>query len=223
MDRGYPSRELFYTLMKNNWQFVIRYTSNSLQSIKETPEGSHFVYDAFHNFPLLLRVIKAPLPDGTIETLVTNLYEPAYTIPMFMELYFIRWALETKYSEIKNRLQIENFSGIKPTVILQDFYATMFISNIVSMFKKVVDDQLSHLNKDKHLKYEYSANRNYLIGYIIKQFLTLIQLSKNRDSIIDRIIDKGMMHRTEARPNRSSVRKKKHHRAKYSSSYKLSF
>jgi hypothetical protein len=74
MDRGYPSREMFYSLMEKNWHFVIRYTSKALQSVNEAPAGDTFVYDAFHNFPLMLRVIKATLPSGIQEILVTNLY-----------------------------------------------------------------------------------------------------------------------------------------------------
>lgn len=107
MDRGYPSREMFYSLMEKNWHFLIRYTSKALQSVNEAPAGDTFVYDAFHNFPLMLRVIKATLPSGIQEILVTNLYESKYTIPMFLELYFLRLGVVTKYNEFKNRVYFQ--------------------------------------------------------------------------------------------------------------------
>jgi cellulose synthase/poly-beta-1,6-N-acetylglucosamine synthase-like glycosyltransferase len=141
---------------------------------------------------------------------------------MFLELYFLRWGVETKYNEFKNRLQIENFTGRKPETLLQNFYAAMYVSNIVSIFKEVVDSEIEHENKDKTLKYVYQANRNYLIGYVIKEFLMLIQLSRKRISIITKIINRSMLKRSEVRPNRTFERRTKHPRVKYKLMYKNS-
>lgn len=62
----------------------------------------------------IVRVIKLMLPDGTKETLVTNIFDSKITVAMFKELYFLRWGIECKYKELKSSIEIEEFSGKKP-------------------------------------------------------------------------------------------------------------
>lgn len=58
----------------------------------------------------IIRVIKLILPSGETETLITNLRRIKET--EFMLLYFLRWPVETKYDVVKNKLALENFSGV---------------------------------------------------------------------------------------------------------------
>ncbi|WP_139339560.1 transposase [Bacillus dakarensis] len=51
-------------------------------------------------------------------------------IQSFKSLYFKRWGIETKYDELKSKLQIQKFTGDTPVSVEQDFYASMFLSNI---------------------------------------------------------------------------------------------
>lgn len=82
----------------------------------------------------------------------------------FKELYFKRWGIEVKYNEIKNKLQIENFTGKTPISIEQDFYATMYLTNMVALAKKHANQEIEKANEDKNLKYEYKVNTNVLVG-----------------------------------------------------------
>jgi hypothetical protein len=50
-------------------------------------------------------------------------------------MYFKRWGIEIKFDELKNRLQIENFTGDTKEKILQDFYASIYLSNMASLAK----------------------------------------------------------------------------------------
>ena len=45
------------------------------------------------------------------ETLLTNLPESEVEHEAFAELYAKRWSIETKYGELKRKLETENFSG----------------------------------------------------------------------------------------------------------------
>lgn len=72
-----------------------------------------------------------------------------------MSLYFKRWPIETKYNTMKNKLEIENFSGRTLISVQQDFYATMYISNLVAITKIMSDEEIKKWTKDKELKYEY--------------------------------------------------------------------
>lgn len=61
---------------------------------------------------------------------------------MFRELYFYRWPVETKYKELKSRLAIEEFSGATTTSVLQEFYINVLLSNLSSLIKNQVDEEI---------------------------------------------------------------------------------
>ena len=70
---------------------------------------------------ITLRSIHFLPEDGNSEYLVTNLMPEQLETGRFMELYRLRWGAESKYRELKNRLEIESFSSIKPVSIRQFF------------------------------------------------------------------------------------------------------
>ena len=39
--------------------------------------------------------------------------------------------IETAYETLKNSLQLENFTGMQPILLLQDIYSTIYLSNLV--------------------------------------------------------------------------------------------
>ena len=79
---------------------------------------------------LKLRVLKIQLSNGDIEYLATNIFDSQITLDDFKWAYHKRWGIETKYNDVKNKLEIENFTGYSPDAILQDFYATMFLAEL---------------------------------------------------------------------------------------------
>jgi hypothetical protein len=104
----------------------------------------------------------------------------------FKGLYFKRWGIETKFDELKNKFQIENFSGVKPMIIEQDFYAIVLRSNIASIFEQEAQEELKEKNEKKNLKYEYKINKNILVG-------------KLKDSLIEMLLEqdgekKGLLY-----------------------------
>ena len=56
-----------------------------------------------------IRVLRIPLENGTIETLITNVFDSSFTTEDFKHLYYLRWGIEEKYDEIKNKMKIEAF------------------------------------------------------------------------------------------------------------------
>jgi len=111
-----------------------------------------------------VRVIKFPLPSGEIEMLITDLSAEIVDKDEFQELYFKRWPIETSYDIIKTKLQLENFTGKTVLSVLQDFYACMYLSNMVTFAKCITDDEIQKDNAGKTLKNEYKTNTNILIG-----------------------------------------------------------
>ena len=49
---------------------------------------------------------------------------------MFGEIYHMRWGIETAFETLKDRLQLENFTGTKPRLLLQDIYSTIYVNNL---------------------------------------------------------------------------------------------
>jgi hypothetical protein len=106
-----------------------------------------------------VRVLKFRLPGAETETLISSLKDSRYRIKRFKELYFKRWPIETKYDEVKKKLEVENFSGILADNIRQDFYAAVTLGNIAG----------------EGNKWKYHVNVNHEIG-VLKDRLILMLL-----------------------------------------------
>ena len=127
----------------------------------------------------------------------------------FKELYFKRWGIEVKYNEIKNKLQIENFTGETPIAIEQDFYATMYLANMVASAKKDANQVIKEEYKEKGLKYEYKVNTNVLIGKLKDTLITMISTNSSwkRSRILKHIEEEIERNVIPVRPDSKFERK----------------
>lgn len=93
---------------------------------------------------LAVRFVRLKLKNGEYEVLATSLLDQAkYPLKYFKDLYYLRWGIETFYSVLKNRLNLENFSGYAPEAIRQDFYVTIFLSGAESILTLDAKEKLS--------------------------------------------------------------------------------
>ncbi|KUO77324.1 MAG: hypothetical protein APF77_19480 [Clostridia bacterium BRH_c25] len=205
-DRGYPSLGFIMYLNKMGIKYVMRTATSfyeEVTGIKTQDENVEIVITKERakgfkkrgkSIPvgtvIKLRVLKVMLDTGEIETLVTNLTEEELKYEESKELYFKRWGIETKFDELKNKFQIENFSGIKPLIIEQDFHATLLLSNIASIFEQEAEDELKEDNKKKNLKYEYKINKNILVGKLKNSLIEMIleENDNNRGLLYDKFL-----------------------------------
>jgi hypothetical protein len=157
-DRGYPSAELLLYLEEKGIRYMMRCSSSFYKEIYETTSSDEIVKientskrasDGKKQGTLIpkgtilyIRVIKVELPTGEIEILLTNTTPEEINYEESKALYFKRWGIETRFNELKNKWEVENFSGEKPMLIEQDFYATILISNIASLFELAADEEL---------------------------------------------------------------------------------
>ena len=219
MDRGYPSYEMFQEIINRGMSFVIRLGSSFSASILKHP-GRDFVVDYIpkgRKESVRLRIVRVVLEDGTVETLATNLYSPAFTAEMFRELYFLRWGEETKYYELKERIQVEEFSGSHPTAIYQDFYISIFMSNLTAILKMDVDAEVSkeHGSKCKKNRYQYQANRGYLISRVNKFLIKMLAGELKITDTLQKIVALSKKVVSQVQPGRKYNRKKKNGRLKH--------
>ena len=74
-----------------------------------------------------VRVVRVILKSDEVETLITNLSEDEFSADDFLDLYFLRWGIETTYDTLKNKLLLEKFAGRSHVAVLQEYYAIMFV------------------------------------------------------------------------------------------------
>lgn len=210
-DRGYPSREFIAYHHNEKLQYLMRCKDSFLDKQRiykgERDEIITFKYD---NVEYCVRRVQFMLSSGEVETLVTSLMDE--DIEVLKKLYALRWGIETQYHVLKHVLQIENFSGYSPIAIQQDFYATIYLSNLAAGFlyddnhQEKVDADFTDIPAKK---YEYKVNRNELFGLLKNRLISAVMMENQNDriKIFDRIMAKMRRNMIPIRPDRHPERK----------------
>lgn len=216
-DRGYPSYDFLGYFYDNEMKFVMR-VKEAFTKMRTPERKEGEVYLRFRNKMRTLRTVKIQLETGLEEYLVTNLTKEEMPYENFRELYFLRWPIEGKYQELKNRLMLEEFSGKTTNNIQQDYYACLILSNISAFVKNAADEEIKKEERKQDKKYQ--SNRNYVTGcmnHILELFLRrTIDLSVK----IEHLIKKAKSKRSQIRPNRKYERNTYLNRRKHHINYK---
>jgi hypothetical protein len=218
-DRGYPSAQLIDELEKNNVKYLMRCDKTFVKGMIKHLTGNDCVITyTFKNNRITktIRVVRFKLNDTT-ETLITNIYDEGFSASDFVDLYHLRWGIETKYNDLKNKLEIENFSGTTPLAIRQDFYATLFLSNLASLMILECEDEIAKRNNEKNNKYDYKANVNAVIAELRKNVILMLITDSNRKKrkLLKGIYNSIVNAVLPIRDNRSFERVRKHRSNKY--------
>ena len=207
-DRGYYSEALFRYCVGQGHLCVMRLKESMIIS-KKCHGDSRFILpgDPLDGTDdIEVRVIEVTLDDGSKEFLATNLEDPAIKPDMFKELYFLRWPIECKYYELKERLDIESFNGATSISVVQEFYLNMLLANITALIKNYVDSRIDESANPKN-KNRYQANRSFIAGRL-KKTLPMSLFLPGKEHLIDDLIDFAFKCRSQIQPGRSSVRRK---------------
>ena len=212
-DRGYPSAELIEELESKGFYYLMRVKSKWNLQVDEVSSQDSVIE---LNDKTQLRVVKFQLPSGETETLISNLFELGFE--KFPELYFKRWPVETKYDVLKNKLELENFTGYTKNVILQDFWATMYLSNMAAIAKEEANADVQKERENKKNRYEYVPNLSQVIA-TLREYLARACFAKSpeeRVSYLNFIMAAIKRSVVPIRPNRTiqrpaSPRKSKFH------------
>lgn len=226
-DRGYPSYRLFATInskykanylirmkknMYNKYTNILFDKESDIDDITVTIKPTYKELKEIcveENLPqeIKVRFVKVVLDDGEIEVLATSvLDENILKTEDFKELYFKRWGIETFYEIMKNRLSLENFTGTSALAIKQDFYATMFISNMEALVTYELNEELKNEDK-KENKYEQKVNKSVSFNTIKNYAFELLYFpDKNIDEILDKIYQQLRTNKIAIRPDRKYAR-----------------
>ena len=166
IDRGYPSKDLFKKLQESCFKFVARCKKGFAKATSEVPLGDSVI--TLKN-GVSVRIIKFELENGGIETLATNI--PDLPASAIIELYALRWGIETMYFKLKQELCVEKFSGKTANSIRQDFWTSMVLLNSVAVFQKEADNAVKERQKNNPPKHEYHARTSDLIITLRDRFI----------------------------------------------------
>ena len=223
-DRGYASFVLINTMKERAISFVMRVRRKFNLEIDQLAEGDHRVVLRKKGYEdICVRVIKFKLPSGEEETLITDLFDKRMGISAFKELYFMRWPIETKYDELKNKLAVENFSGRTLNAVMQDFFIAMFIANVIAVARWEAQVDVDAAREHKDNKYDYHVNASQAVGAFKDRFILAI-LEPNpqlRRKKVGRILYLMTVNPAPSRPGRSLPRNPSPRKAKFRHNRKL--
>jgi hypothetical protein len=243
LDRGYPSGELFIELMERQQKFLFRLSATDFKQEQKQMKSDdcliEIVFDKTRINPhrgtpiadklvkagsIHLRFVRILLQSGEYEYLVTNLIPEEFSTKEIGELYSMRWGIETVYDDLKNKLGIENFTGTKPTLLEQDIYATIYLSNIMNDI--MLEAQLELNQEEGHGgKHVMAINKNIAIG-IMKEDLIHFILEKSdrkRKARMVAIVDEIKRNLLPVRNGRHYPRTKGIYSGKHFNSRKKSY
>ena len=105
---------------------------------------------------------------------------------------------------MKNKLFLETFSGKTTISVKQDFFSTMYLSNLVSFAKLESDEIIVKEHHGKSLKYKYQTNENILIGIFKNELISALLCRSliKRMQLLERFIREASKSRSEIRPDR---------------------
>ena len=209
--RGKDSHNMIREFIAGGKQTVIVYLSPGKAAIEGLKESGFIVTK---QTLLKLRLIRVEL-EKTIEVLVTNLWEgEGFPDSDFKALYFLRWGVETNISIQKNILQLEAFSGLTVESVEQDFYATVFITNLHSVLIK--DAQTSVDENLRNRKHPMKVNKNKSMGKLKVNLISLF-IDNDVETILKLLHSHFIRDTLPVRKNRSyqRVTKNKHTKSKH--------
>ena len=200
-DRGYNAMELYAHIMSINSYFIVRLKDKSYiderYTITENDSEIKIKLNQdrlkkFHNPALKkeyknkkhlkLRILTITLENGTTETLLTNIMDKKFTIKDFKELYNLRWGIETNYNTMKNRLNIENYTGKRKITIEQDIYSKFLKYNLFQYHENYFNLLINKTKRQKGKKETYKVNQAHLIRKL-KKYLPIMVLNPTKEII----------------------------------------
>lgn len=220
-DRHYASYEFIAWLSQQPGHFIIRCPRSTFREGMRVFKGGAWSRIVTLETPgriiksledqglprsVMVRFIRVILPNGETEVLVTSLLDLQIKQEDFQRVYGLRWNIETFFSRIKVRLNLENFTGKSVEAVLQDLYSTLFVANLETV---VTEDTTNELSQKKGNQYVQKINKSVSYNLIKNQMFDLLF---NPDICIEEVLGQMLAILTQSpvqiRPGRQVERDK---------------
>lgn len=222
-DRNYPSYRFLATLTKAERAYLIRCSKGSFSAVRNMFDGngpdSQLVTLKVPSAQtkeinglelpceITVRLVRVMLDTGEMEVLITSLLdEIEHPAEDFKSLYFLRWGSETFYDLIKNRLELENFTGKTVESVRQDFYAAIYISGLETLLTGAAQSVL----QTRAAKNRYPLQVNHAVSFnaIKNHVFELLCTEDNEDYLLEKLSRLFLQKPTAVKKNRSNPRPK---------------
>lgn len=231
-DRGYPSyrflAEIVHRQQTQGVHFVCRCSRSSFaeaRALFERPEVESILatltphHTKHHDIrrlglpsSLRVRFVRVVLDSGEVEVLVTSLLDAQrYPTAEFSWVYNCRWGGETYYDRLKNRLNLENFTGKTVMAVQQDFHAAVLLTGLESVLTRDANTQLHarpHADNGGQ-----QVNKAVSLNALKNAMLDLLVTNRPATEICHELTQLFLTKPVIVRPNRKVRRKKPKARA----------
>ncbi|EHJ00279.1 transposase IS4 family protein [Clostridium sp. DL-VIII] len=169
-ERNHYSKEIFSFLIENNIKFLMRISKTDLNKV--TIENKKYpIFKIEHNKRIYkVRVIRFISSVSEGEFLITNLLDKNLGAQDFIELFLMRWGEEAVYNDLKDKIQVENFTGTTKKTIEQDFYAMIYLFNMIEMS----GSQYNQIKDKLNINHKKKSNLKLPIGILKEKLLTIL-------------------------------------------------
>ena len=183
-------------------------TKKQTKEVKAHPEIYKFIsststfdfLDLHENlfYPMSFRVVRLILPNGTYETVITNLSAADFPPDEIKSIYAMRWGIETSFRALKYTVGLTNFHAKRQESIIQEIFARMILYNFAEMMTSHV--VISQMGK-QHL---YQVNFTVAV-HVCRHFLRSRDDGLQLDA--EALIRKNILPIRPLRPDQQNTRK----------------
>lgn len=222
MDRNYGCYLTLAMLKTSGRNFLIRCSRTSFACVHEMFENSEInsrivtihvnsrqkqkVEQLGLPTQIQIRLVRVILDTEEVEVLATSLLdEQLYPVAEFKDLYWRRWGIETFYDRIKNRLEVQHFTGKTPESVKQDFFSTIYVSGLESILTEDAQDVLDQ--KTDQNKHPQAVNKSVSFNVIKNHVLELLNQKCDLDTLLERLTKLFLTNPVCVRKDRETPRK----------------
>ena len=213
LDRGYPSFLLMAALADMGVPYVMRCQRNFMSAefreceaaggdVELDLEPSHprlravrrsdpdaWAHLVAHG-PLRVRCVLADVGGSAPERLLTTIGADVLAAGELAEVYHMRWGVETCFEFMKDRLQLENFTGTRPRLIEQDVYATAYLVNVAFDLANEAERSAAGDIAARGYKHRMTVSRTVAIGVLKDELIRLVTAADDgaRDAMMADVV-----------------------------------
>jgi hypothetical protein len=212
LDRGYPSHDVFQTLVQEGIDFLVRVpSSNTFNIIDEMQRDGcgdrAFVLEPPKDSPshwrtLSLRAVRITAPDGTESFFLTTLRRAEFSRGQLSELYHMRWEVEEHFKLIKGPyIGQGQFRSKSPSGVLQEVHALVLFIAITRLCMSTAASSAGR-------EYDSLSQKAAVLGFAA--YVTRVFLAEDLDQALRSLQDlftRILRAREKKRPRRSYPRR----------------
>lgn len=132
--------------------------------------------------PIRVRVTKVLLNSGETEVLVSSiLLMKTIDEAAMKELCAMRWGVEEGFKKLKPKMKLEQFGCRRHEGVYQEFYAHIFMMNLVTLIGNDAEEAIAAKTKERKLKYKYNWQNAF--RFVRNKFIDIFSLGDLKASL----------------------------------------